>query len=350
VAIAIGSLAASLSLRSARQDTLALLWRAKLSEAEAIARTKGPGQRFKSLALIREAMSLARPLGLTSPDELRLRNAAIAALCVPDFQLVREWNGWPADARALSFDASLTRYARADKAGNVSIRRVQDDAEEIALPGNGEVASIRLSPDGRYLLCGGTKHLVGGALTVWRLGPGKPAVVHRDRSLSAAFACFTPDSTKAVYASTARLSLLNLETGIVTTWQLPGEPDQGGVVMHPAGQQVACARSIGGKHVVEIRELEGGKTVATFTHPGACSSLAWHPEGGLLAVACEDEKCGIHLWDNPAKRKIAVWKGIRTLAFNFGSTPAASVCLARIGAASRMCGTSAQGRKFKAFP
>ena len=49
-----------------------------------------------------------------------LREEAIAALCLPDLEVVKEWDGYPIGSGAFAIDAAFERYARADEKGNVS--------------------------------------------------------------------------------------------------------------------------------------------------------------------------------------------------------------------------------------
>ena len=52
-----------------------------------------------------------------------------AALALPDIHLVKEWDGWPEGSHGLAFDAALEHYARSDKQGNITVRRLADDPE-----------------------------------------------------------------------------------------------------------------------------------------------------------------------------------------------------------------------------
>jgi hypothetical protein len=108
--------------------------RSYLSKATAYRRSRQAGQqRFKALA------EVAAALQLDPTPELRadLRNEAIACLLLPDFEVEKDWDGWPVGSGGLAFDAAFERYARSDKDGNVSIRRVADDHVLLTLQGTG---------------------------------------------------------------------------------------------------------------------------------------------------------------------------------------------------------------------
>jgi hypothetical protein len=97
----------------------------------------------------------------------RLRYYGFACLLLPDFEIAREWDGLPAGSSGLAFDAGFERYARGDKDGNVSVRRVANDHQLLTLPGAGVVSpygGLAFSPDGRFLwqCChGGHEPVVG---------------------------------------------------------------------------------------------------------------------------------------------------------------------------------------------
>jgi serine/threonine protein kinase len=110
------------------------LWISYLAQARATRMTHQPGQRFEALRAIQAALELPVPGGHSL---LELRNEAIAALCLPDIEIDKEWDGYPIGSTSFAIDAAFERYARADSKGNVSIRRIADDRELMRLPGSG---------------------------------------------------------------------------------------------------------------------------------------------------------------------------------------------------------------------
>jgi len=312
IVVAVGSTLTALSLNASKKDALDKLWRSKLNEARTTVLTRLPGQRFTSLERIREALALAEQLGLTGEDRLQLRNAAIAVLILPDFELVREWDGWPVGTTSFGFDARLERYARADQDGRVSIRRIGDDQEVLALPGMGKPANLRLSRDGRHLvLCSGTDRNTG-TLQVWRLDPPQPRCLHEGTSWSFLFTDFSADGQTLVYVAPEQLRVLDLETGRSHAWPLPATHSVQGVKCRPAGGQVAIRGTANGKGLVEIRDLATGAVQAQLWHEQPCSSHAWHPGGRFLAVACEEGSNAIHLWDVGTRQRLTVLEGHKT--------------------------------------
>src|SRR5262249_19565584 len=160
----------------ANADANARLWESLLVQARASRMTRQPGQRFATLRAIQEAMKLPLPEG-RSLDELRTE--AIAALCLPDLEVDREWKMDLTGTTAFTIADTFERYAFADKDGNVSVRRLDDHAELCRLPGEGPLDSadtLCFSPDGRFLVqqC---RTAAGWRGRLWKLDGTKPAVV-----------------------------------------------------------------------------------------------------------------------------------------------------------------------------
>ena len=111
------------------------------------------GRRFAALDSIRKAAAMARELEMPASTFDELRDLAIAALTRPDIRLVKEWEGWPEGNRGLVFDATFKHYARVDTQGNVTVRRVADDAEIAHRPGKGATVTPEgFDEDGRGLI------------------------------------------------------------------------------------------------------------------------------------------------------------------------------------------------------
>src|SRR5262249_40040292 len=124
------------------------LWESRRDEARALRMSRQPGQRVRSLRALREAMQLPLPPG-HSLDELRTE--AIAALALPDLEVLGQWEG-VALADAVSFDGRLERFARLEPHGRVSVRRCSDNTEiahwqeEAEWPWPHDARNLRLSP------------------------------------------------------------------------------------------------------------------------------------------------------------------------------------------------------------
>ena len=141
VLIAGGSLAAAVQLRSERNTALSnlqraeraereakvRLWDAYLAQARAQRRSGRAGQRFDALKAVAAAAAMRG-----SPE---LRSEAIAGLALVDLRVEREWD--VDTGRPVQFDYQVRRYSTDDGTGNISIRRVGDNAELLNLPSPG---------------------------------------------------------------------------------------------------------------------------------------------------------------------------------------------------------------------
>jgi eukaryotic-like serine/threonine-protein kinase len=269
--------------------------RAHLARAMAWRQSAQAGQRTKTLAEVAEALQRD-----PSP-ELRqeLRNTAIAALALPDIEVAREWDGHPPGTSEVDFDADLEHYARKDEKGNVSVRRLADDVEIARLEGIGPVGwpAIALSPDGRFLAQRGLPN-PNGRLKLWKLDGPKPALVLEDATAGYHLAgAFRADSRQlAIARPDSTVRLYDTATGcLVKQWPVTGPVER--VAFHPRMARLALSRGT----AVQVLDLETGNVLTESSHPDHVSCLAWHPEGRLLAIGCDDER--IYLWDTTTNTK-----------------------------------------------
>jgi eukaryotic-like serine/threonine-protein kinase len=77
--------------RNAEAEGKRKLFESYTSEADAIRMSHRPGQRFGALRRVRAALDVGAEIGLRDEDKLRLRNVAVAALCLPDLEPGLEW-------------------------------------------------------------------------------------------------------------------------------------------------------------------------------------------------------------------------------------------------------------------
>ena len=109
--IAVGGAVFNLNLQQALRDVQAAdrdktekLWQAYLERARALRSSGLVGQRFETLKVIREAAKIK-----VTPE---LRDEAVAALVLPDVELAREWEGYPAGTFNVAPDATFQRFVR----------------------------------------------------------------------------------------------------------------------------------------------------------------------------------------------------------------------------------------------
>jgi WD40 repeat protein len=298
------------------RDGKAKLWESLRDQARALRMSRHPGQRIKSLQAIQEALRLPLQPG-HSLDELRTE--AIAALALPDLEVLREWEGYPAGSVGLDFDGHLERYARLMKDGSVSVRRVSDDTEiahwQERTEGDwpGEESNLRFSPDGQFLCI---RHRTSGRLTVRRIDGPDPPVCHQEpEGVAGTWATdFSPDSKRLAYLRTdTSIAVVDL-----TSSQVRYLPPTGAVQDHiqfaPDGLRFALQTRRAGKWSVEVRDAAAGQVQRSFLHPEIVNHPAWHPDGRTLATCCDDRL--IRLWDVASGRLLRVLEGHKTLGIN----------------------------------
>jgi serine/threonine protein kinase/WD40 repeat protein len=280
--------------------------RTRLREAEAlIGQARGtrlsrrPGQRLNALAAVKKAVAIGRELGQPPEWFDQLRTEAIAALCLPDLAVDREWPLDLTRATAFTIADNFERYAWADQDGNVTARRLADHAEVCPrLPSEGPLGyydTLRFSPDGRFLVqqC---RTPAGWPTRLWKLG-AEPTVV-----LSAAGGTwdFSPDSRQVAvpFIKDREIRIHDTETGReLRRFRFPDDP--GWILRwNPRRPLLAMIKPNGtGWRTINVETGE----VAPGVAGNGLGWLDWHPEGRILAVQTDRKIC---LWDTVTRKLV----------------------------------------------
>jgi WD40 repeat protein len=284
------------------------LFGALVNRARAERNSGRVGQRFGALRTIREAARIR-----VTPE---LRTEAMAALVLPDVEVVHEWEAWPADTIGLDFDASFDRYARMDRHGGVTVCRRTDGGEEVLgrLPARGTPLfnGPNLSPDGRHVVI---QDHVGpaaagpgsGKVYVWALDgptPAEPLVLPTGWHLWAM--AYRHDRRQlAVGQADGWVVVYDLDTGAEVRRLRLGAPPRR-LAFHPRDGRLAAA--VGA--AVRLFDVETGAELPALhppVGPGTVTdSVSWHPDGRRLAIGCTDFR--IHIWDTQTVRAfMAPW-------------------------------------------
>jgi WD40 repeat protein/Flp pilus assembly protein TadD len=284
-----------------------------LAEAISQTRSRRPGQRFEALEKLQEATALARRLGLPEQRFAELRNAAIAALAVPDLYAPpsRVLSGIP-DCLHADFDDGQEVCAQTDTHGNCSVRRVAGGQETERLPAPAEEAGKgawpALSRDGRFVAV----RYASGRLQVWKREPAGPRLW---LEVADCFMLdFRPDSRRLLVSHMRGASSLY----DLTTPDPPSTPVRLAAVagmrrevnpaLHPTEPLVALVSYFASE--VQICDLRDGKVIASLPMPGGdCHAVAWHPAGHLLAVS-EGDGRDIHLFERATFRRVRTLHGV----------------------------------------
>jgi WD40 repeat protein/tRNA A-37 threonylcarbamoyl transferase component Bud32 len=287
------------------------LLQALMAEARAKRYSGRVGQRFGTLDAVRKATALARELD--KPPEVfdELRHLAVAALALPDVRVAaKSWDGWPEGSSGLDFDpVALRLYARGDLHGNVSVRRLEDDAEVARLPGTGHARTILFGADGQTLLLHDSE---SGALERWTIGGDRPpktvAVLAND-------VCLWQQSRDgrrllALHQSRAgtRAEVIDLPSGRFRFEHRSPTHDRGKTrwraALSPDGKWLAVVDGVYGspqRNRLLLFDLDTGKPARELASAQAFAP-AWHPDSRTLAVA--NWNGGINLWDAPAGKRL----------------------------------------------
>jgi serine/threonine protein kinase/WD40 repeat protein len=280
--------------QKSERDKTNQLWQAMLAQARANRLSRGAGQRFETLEILRQATGLVRSLNLPDERVRDLRNAAIAALALPDLNLAGPSHPWPADGSRLDFDQTHTRYARTDRKGNCFIRRLTDDAELYRLPGRGQPY---LSRDGKFVALVGSdaerQHVPSTQL--WQLDGVTPRRVLCEAQARAVE--FHRDGQKVALVYTdGSIGLFDLRSGRQLNRLSPDLLTREVVcALHPIEPLVAVCSSL--DSVVQIRDLRTGDVLASLPETARPNCVAWDPDGRTLAVGLA-EAHRIRLYDS----------------------------------------------------
>jgi WD40 repeat protein len=295
------------------------LWESLRDRARALRMSRRPGQQVESLRSIQEALQLPLPPGHSLEE---LRTEAIAALALPDLELLQEWDGCPASTIGIEFDDMLDRYARLTRDGTVSVRRVSDDAEIARWREPTEGAwpeaepNLRISPDGRYVC---TRHRTSRRLAVRRLDGPEPTICHEGADTADGWSmAFSPDSQRLAYVlADTRIAIVDLSSGQVR-YLPPTGARQAHIQFAPDGRRFAMAASGAGQCAVEVRDAGTGQIQRSLPHPQFVLHPAWHPNGQTLATCCDDRF--IRLWDVTSGRLLRELEGHKSLGINCAFT------------------------------
>jgi serine/threonine protein kinase/WD40 repeat protein/tetratricopeptide (TPR) repeat protein len=270
--------------RNAEREGKRELFESYVSEADATRKGGRPGQRFGTLGRIRDALKLSREIGLSDKDKLRLRNIAIAALCLPDMEVGLEWPAGPDKPLPEELDRDLRRRVLAGYA-----------LDRLPPPAHMLHSLSWYSPDGRFVAVGLQPYIDGKRewtpARVWRIDGPVPVPVLDDPEGPNQYAtAFRPDSRQVAFGHRdGTVSIYDTETGhpLRRLGPAPGGIDS--VAYHPRLPRLAAVS--GGE--VFIWDVETGQRLLRLRPSVGAAHLAWHPRGHRLAVAGDD----IQLYD-----------------------------------------------------
>jgi serine/threonine protein kinase/WD40 repeat protein len=313
--------------RRAQDETELELYHSLVAQARANRLSRRVGQRFESLAILEQATQLARRLNLPEENFRELRNEAIACLALTDMRVAKECtstldgsNPYAAFEGKLeryalmntpygsnyyiAFDGKLERYALKDPQGNISVRRVTDDAEICHVQCGPGWGFMSLSCDGQFLAALGTDRV-----KLWQLVGPDPTLIQEEPGRT--WFAFSPDCRLfAIQRADGSIDLVDLPSLRPVRRLPPGL--KGFMAFNPKGRQLAVAS--GGS--LQVRDLETGKVHVEFHYPLATyPKVVWHPDGKTVAMVGGDQV--IYVGDVATGKQTVKLEGLK----NDGTSP-----------------------------
>jgi eukaryotic-like serine/threonine-protein kinase len=290
----------------ALESAKAQLWTSLKSQAEARRYSHRIGQRLESLAALNKAAQIKRD------DELR--DAAIAALAVPDLRLGASWQAYDTNSWGIAFDANYERYALVDEHYRISVRTATDGREikrfATSVAPQPFSASLLFSPDSRLL----AKYEAGNRWSVWRVEHGQ--LVVRTPPVSSTGFAFSEDSSQIAIPVEEAIVIFDLPTGKERIrWRYQHLPHA--LSFSPDDRQLTAASTKSG--VISIFDATNGQLLSEL--PAGASGgerpMTWHPSGKYLMIATLEE---IQFWDVKAAAKVSTLgshaQPVTTLSFD----------------------------------
>jgi serine/threonine protein kinase/WD40 repeat protein/tetratricopeptide (TPR) repeat protein len=278
------------------------LFESLVSQASATRFSRRMGQRFKSLAALRQAADIGQALRL-SPDRFdALRDEAIACMALPDLEPTGRVITLPPNEIGAAFDPAMTRYAFRFRDGTISVRRLADDQEIARFQSRGDREfQFFFSPDGRYVA---SSDFPADSLTVWDVD--RRAVAVNDPGPVSHSAHFSPDSRQlALTHENGELFIYELASGQPRQrWRGPG-PAHDLAFREDAAEIAVLYKDK--TPTCQILEAETGRLVRSIPLPAAGDQVAWSADGATLAIPCIDRK--VYLWDAGSGIQKAVLEG-----------------------------------------
>ena len=217
---------------------------------------------------------------------------------------------WPIETSFLAsdvFDPTLRRFVLpSDADGNLSIRQVADRRSIVRLPGFGHrLHNVwpQFSPNGQYLAVQYWFDARTVQSVIWDLDDADTGhALH----LPAQVRClaFSPDS-RQIAGGWPDNSIRVFHLADRTTHTVAKGQGVTHLAFRADGQQLAFT-SFEQKEVCVV-ELEHDEIVGVFQHPAELLSIAWSPDGCLLAAGCDDRKT--YVWNTRTTRQQSVLHG-----------------------------------------
>jgi WD40 repeat protein/tetratricopeptide (TPR) repeat protein len=289
------------------------LFKAMVSQAKASHVSGRLGQRFGTLESAREAAKLAHELQMDPAIFDELRNLAIAALALPDMHILKEWDGFPEGSQSIVFDDTLQRYARIDKQGHITVRKMADDMQIAERSGEKPTVSMGFEEGGRALVLFDD---ADKSRKRWRFDTSETVPLGKQPILVAegTYAIATADQRLLVTLNrkTGRFSVHDQKSGThlrdiaFGKWEAaPAAVGGCDWAMHPWRHELAILLENGqADWTIWVLDLDRGNVqakLALHQHLKYGGGMAWHPDGRTLAVG---QWYGVVVYDVATQKQV----------------------------------------------
>ena len=289
------------SERAERNYADALLGQVKYLRLAGVA-----GQRFAALDALERAVAIH--------NTAEIQSEAITCLSLPDIRDPPPWGTIQDRASSIATASTLasdfSRYARCNGNGVISVRSIVDDNELQALAIEGSTANaefLLFSPNGRYLAA---QYVRDSAfrLRVWDTSSWSLIREDREGFVNRAIA-FSPDSEWLAIGrdegreengsiGRLRVDVLNLLDASEYT-VVPDTPAHSrlpyALAFHPEGGLLAISSDE--SFNLFVVDWRSGKFHPDLSFNQVVSAFAWHPSGQVMAVATKTQNGSIYLQD-----------------------------------------------------
>ena len=293
------------------------------SKAQAGRASGMAGQQYEGLSALSEARHYYT-------NSAALRDEAIACLALVDLKKLTDGASVLHQSNTIEFDINLQIAAEVTADGTINVRHKSTGQSLAKLPGAGyQVEYLRFSPKSE-VLAAGYQTPEGNQLVIWDWRKSLQLFTAA-QGVNADALDFSADGQKlAVGCSDGRLIVCALPGGkILNEWK--PKLDTGSartpqtVRFSPSGEWLAVSSR--DDFYVEIWSPGAAQWLARPYHKHNVLSLAWHPQGQMLATACADSV--VYLWEtNSFKtgKRLAGHEGrVTAVAFNHQGTLLASL-------------------------
>ncbi len=246
-----------------------------------------PDRKSRSFKEIQQAMDLDPPDDI----KLELRNEAISTMAQTGISFGRSFRVWNEQALTAGFDREITRYARIDASGVISVRNTSDDREIASIKTSlAGTETIELSDCGTCVLAIGKSN--GGTLDAWNVNRSQKVIDSVQRFTG--YDIDAQEATIVVCQGDAAVHFYDLNTGQVTrTIATRGIPKR---AEYSPDEKLLSIVFGDQASLVQIVDIETGRAVQDLLLEGSAQHCDWHPDGQRLAIAC-DEPCNVEIWD-----------------------------------------------------